>query len=74
MDIVGARRGADVIVNRPSRILYDPKNPDIFWESGIYNSSGIYHTSSAGQTFQHLGSASITITSAWTFLIRSAEC
>src|ERR1041384_2425469 len=36
------------IVNRPSEIIYDPKDPSRFWESGIYNSSGIYETTNAG--------------------------
>jgi len=45
-----------VIVNRPLRILYDPTEANIFWESGIYNSSGVYHTSDGGQRFHHLGS------------------
>ena len=49
--------GSDVIVNRPSRILYDPTDPNIFWESGIYNSSGVYQTTNGGQTFRHLGGA-----------------
>jgi len=54
---LGQGAGSDVIVNRPSEIVYDPKNANIFWESGIYNSSGVYHTTNGGQTFQHLGKA-----------------
>jgi len=54
---LGQGAGSDPIVNRPSRILYDPIDPRIFWESGIYNSSGVYHTANGGETFQHLGSA-----------------
>ena len=54
---LGQGAGSDAIVNRPSRILYDPMDVKIFWESGIYNSSGVYHTSNGGETFQHLGSA-----------------
>ncbi|HMJ90172.1 MAG TPA: hypothetical protein VK530_10170 [Candidatus Acidoferrum sp.] len=54
---LGQGAGSDVIINRPSEIVYDPKNADVFWESGIYNSSGVYHTTNAGQTFQHLGNA-----------------
>lgn len=52
---LGQGAGSDVIVNRPSRILYDTIQPNVFWESGIYNSFGIYHTTNGGQTFQHLG-------------------
>jgi photosystem II stability/assembly factor-like uncharacterized protein len=54
---LGQGAGSDSIVNRPSHILYDPANPNVFWESGIYNSSGVYRTSDDGRSFQHLGSA-----------------
>src|ERR1043166_9062735 len=54
---LGQGNGSDAIVNRPSWIEYDPTNANIFWESCIYNSSGVYHTTNGGQTFQHLGSA-----------------
>jgi len=54
---LGEGAQSDVIVNRPSRILYDPRDPQIFWESGIYNSFGIYQTKDGGQTFRHLGTA-----------------
>src|SRR4051812_41459592 len=45
------------IVNRPSWIVYDPTNANVFWESGIYNSFGIYHISDAGRVFRSLGNA-----------------
>jgi photosystem II stability/assembly factor-like uncharacterized protein len=54
---LGQGAGSDVIVNRPSRIEYDPVSPDTFWESGIYSSSGVYRTTNGGMTFQHLGIA-----------------
>jgi hypothetical protein len=54
---LGQGPGSDAIVNRPSHILYDPADPNIFWESGIYNSFGIYLSADAGQSFRHLGSA-----------------
>src|SRR5258706_12770536 len=54
---LGQGAGSDAIVNRPSRIVYDAKNAEAFWESGIYNSFGVYRTTNGGQTFQHLGSA-----------------
>jgi len=52
---LGQGAGSDAIVNRPSRIVYDPTNSEVFWESGIYNSSGVYQTTDGGQTFHHLG-------------------
>src|SRR5687767_9608686 len=54
---LGQGAGSDVIINRPSEIVYDPANANVFWESGIYNSSGVYKTIDGGQTFQHLGKA-----------------
>jgi photosystem II stability/assembly factor-like uncharacterized protein len=52
---LGQGVGSDVIIHRPSGIVYDPKNAHVFWESGIYNGSGLFHTTNGGQTFQHLG-------------------
>ena len=52
---LGTGTGSATITNRPSAIVYDPTNPTTFWESGIYNSGGVYKTSDNGQTFQRLG-------------------
>ncbi|MEY2411039.1 MAG: hypothetical protein QOF48_3709 [Verrucomicrobiota bacterium] len=54
---LGQATDSDAIVNRPSRIFYDPANANIFWESGIYNGPGVYRTTNGGQSFQHLGNA-----------------
>ncbi len=54
---LGQGANSESILNRPSRILYDPTDAKTFWESGIYNSSGVYRTDDGGQTFQHLGRA-----------------
>jgi hypothetical protein len=43
------------IVNRPSSILYDPVHSNVFWESGIYNSNGVYRSDNDGTTFIALG-------------------
>jgi hypothetical protein len=53
---MGKGLGSDVITNRPSWIAYDPNNPSVFWEAGIYNGFGAYRTTNGGSTFQHLGS------------------
>src|SRR5436190_12227746 len=53
---MGQGAASDSIVNRPSRILYDPARAEVFWESGIYNSFGVYRTEDHGRTFRHLGS------------------
>ncbi|MGA2662133.1 MAG: hypothetical protein ABSH34_32035, partial [Verrucomicrobiota bacterium] len=52
---LGQGAGSDAIVNRPSRIVYDPTRADVFWESGIYNQWGVHHTADGGRTFRHLG-------------------
>jgi photosystem II stability/assembly factor-like uncharacterized protein len=47
--------GGAAIINRGSTIVYDPDNPDTFWESGIYAGGGLYRTDDGGLTFQQLG-------------------
>ncbi len=47
--------GPAAITNRPTDIVYDPVHLDTFWESGIYNSIGVYRTDDNGQTFIPLG-------------------
>jgi len=53
---MGKGNGSATITNRISALVYDPKDPNIFWESGIYNDGGIYKTTDSGVTFQQLGS------------------
>jgi photosystem II stability/assembly factor-like uncharacterized protein len=53
---LGTGPGSALITNRPSSILYDPNGASTFWESGIYNSGGVYRTNDSGTTFQRLGS------------------
>jgi photosystem II stability/assembly factor-like uncharacterized protein len=50
--------GGAAIGNRGSTIVYDPMHPDTFWESGIYNSGGVYRTDDNGVTFRQLGDIS----------------
>jgi photosystem II stability/assembly factor-like uncharacterized protein len=52
---LGAGAGSATITNRPTWIAYDPVNPGVFWESGIYNGGGVYKTTDNGNTFQQLG-------------------
>jgi photosystem II stability/assembly factor-like uncharacterized protein len=52
---LGDGAGSQRITNRPSWIVYDPMNPEIFWESGIYNGVGVFKTADGGKTFQRLG-------------------
>lgn len=46
--------GGDEIRNRPDRIVFDPKNPAVFWVSGCYGDSP-FMTEDGGKTFQRLG-------------------
>ncbi len=55
---LGTGAGSAVITNRPSAIVYDPEDPNIFWESGIYNGGGLYKTTDGGETFEQLGELS----------------
>ncbi len=48
------KMGGDEIKNRPDRIVFDPKNPKIFWVSGCYGDSP-FKSEDGGRTFQRLG-------------------
>ncbi len=47
--------GSGKIVNRPSTIIYDPSNPNLWWESGIYGGPGGFQTDDNGASFRQLG-------------------
>ena len=53
---LGAGGGSATITNRPGSIIYNPVRSDVFWESGIYNSNGVYRTDNGGSVFRSLGS------------------
>lgn len=46
--------GPGKITNRPGVILFDPKDPKTFWESGCYG-PGVFRTTDGGKTFERLG-------------------
>jgi len=53
---LGQGAGSDPITNTISSIVYDPLDPSIFWESGIYgDAGGVYKTTDNGQTIKRLG-------------------
>jgi photosystem II stability/assembly factor-like uncharacterized protein len=52
---LGAKSPKVPIANRPTAIVYDPKSPQTFWESGIYGTEGVYKTTDNGNTFVQLG-------------------
>ena len=43
------------IKNRPYRILFDPADSNIFWESGNYEGPGVLKTTDGGKTFTPIG-------------------
>ena len=52
---LGTAKGSAVITNRMSSVVYDPTNPAVFWEAGLYNGGGVYRTNDGGATFSPLG-------------------
>jgi hypothetical protein len=54
---LGTGTGSATIRNRTSSFVYDPANPLVFWESGLYNDNAVYRTDDGGQTFHALGNA-----------------
>lgn len=52
---LGQGEGSAVITNRGQNIAFDPDDPNVFWESGIYNDWGVYRTDDGGDTFIDLG-------------------
>jgi photosystem II stability/assembly factor-like uncharacterized protein len=54
-EALGQGQGSAVITNRAATIVYDPTDPSVFWEAGIYNGGGVYKTEDAGVTFLDLG-------------------
>jgi photosystem II stability/assembly factor-like uncharacterized protein len=46
--------GGSEIKNRPGRIVFDPKNPAVFWVSGCYGDAP-FRTDDGGKTFARLG-------------------
>jgi photosystem II stability/assembly factor-like uncharacterized protein len=52
---MGTGQGSDEIINRPTALVYDPDDPQRFWESGIYGGPGVFETKDNGETFTALG-------------------
>lgn len=51
---IGVADGGAQINNLPTTIVYDPDDPNVFWESGSYG-DGVFKTVDDGVTFEHLG-------------------
>jgi photosystem II stability/assembly factor-like uncharacterized protein len=52
---LGRGAGSAVITNRTTTLIHDPANAATFWESGIYNSYGVYRSVDDGNSFAQLG-------------------
>jgi photosystem II stability/assembly factor-like uncharacterized protein len=54
---LGTGSGSASIVHRPASIVFDPEQPQVFYESGIYGTlnDGVYKTEDEGTTFHKLG-------------------
>ena len=52
---LGQDGGSDEIINRPTSMVFDPVDPNRWWESGNYQGAGIYRTDDAGAVFSQLG-------------------
>ena len=47
--------GGTRVTNRGAAIVFDPADPQRFWESGSYGAPGMVRTADGGQTFEALG-------------------
>ena len=54
---LGEGKGSDEINNGPQNLVYDPDEPQRFWEAGIYG-GGVFRTEDSGDTFKWLGGIS----------------
>jgi len=52
---LGTGAGSGAITNRTTTLIFDPVHAGIFWESGIYNSYGVYRSRDDGKSFAQLG-------------------
>jgi photosystem II stability/assembly factor-like uncharacterized protein len=58
---LGTGDGSAVIDNRATSIVFDPHDPQVFWETGIFGSDGgLYRTDDGGTTFTALGTLTFT--------------
>jgi photosystem II stability/assembly factor-like uncharacterized protein len=57
---LGTGAGSASVTNSGHGIVFDPAHPDVFWETGIRGTSGLYKTSDGGNTFKQLGMLTMT--------------
>jgi len=54
-EALGQGKGSDEIAHIVTSIVFDPENPERFWETGIYGGGGLLATNDGGDTFARLG-------------------
>ena len=59
---LGTGSGSAAITNSVTNIIFDPAQPEVFWETGIRGNGGLYTSSDNGQTFLELGKLTFTQT------------
>jgi hypothetical protein len=64
---LGTGKDSTPVHNRITRIIFDPDHADVFYESGVYNGTGVFRTDDDGKTFigldvQHNDSVAIDFT------------
>lgn len=48
---LGSDADPELITNRVTALVFDPEHPETYWETGVYNGSGVFKTTDNGQTF-----------------------
>ncbi len=59
---LGTGKDSATITNVPQGIVFDPADPQVFWEAGLYYGGGVYRTDDGGDTFRQLSDIGHTTT------------
>jgi photosystem II stability/assembly factor-like uncharacterized protein len=57
---LGTGAGSAEITNTAHGIVFDPAHPNVFWETGIRGSGGLFKTTDGGSTFKQQGTMTMT--------------
>lgn len=57
---LGQTGDSDLISHWVTSIVFDPEDPDVFWETGIYGGGGVFKTVDGGVTTRQLGVGMVT--------------
>jgi photosystem II stability/assembly factor-like uncharacterized protein len=53
--VLGTAPNSAEILNRPTEVVFDPDQDDVFWESGMYSGPAVFRTDDNGASFVALG-------------------